>query len=103
MIHAISKPKSIFKEFLKGFIWGALFAGNNDEHYYDFFSAEIVVLAENFLKGRLVKRQFSTTLTFWNDLKFIQWFKPVSVHMHNWFVIMAFAHLHWIGNQKGLF
>lgn len=68
-----------------------------------FFSAEIVVLAENFLKGRLVKRQFSTTLTFWNYLKFIQWFKPVSVHMHNWFVIMAFAHLHWIGNQKGLF
>lgn len=29
-----------------------------------FFSVEIVVLAENFLKGRLVKRQFSTTLTF---------------------------------------
>lgn len=29
-----------------------------------FFSAEIVVLAENFLKGRLVKRQFSTNLAF---------------------------------------
>ena len=29
-----------------------------------FFSAEIVVLAENVLKGRLVKRQFSTNLAF---------------------------------------
>ena len=26
-----------YLKFLKGFIYGALFAVNSDEHYYDFF------------------------------------------------------------------